>query len=132
LPQHKLYDIVADVIQSRRDGGRSGGQDSGGPRAQRPTRQEPREVVKENDLFVKLYDDLLVVPEAEKKDFWDALRRDLPNSFRFTGSKGWVLWVIKLTTVNAHGDIDMHSPSSNVSRITTYPRSSPSSTKASL
>jgi multisite-specific tRNA:(cytosine-C5)-methyltransferase len=30
-----------------------------------------------------------IVPEEEKEEFWTAMRRELPNSFRFTGSKGY-------------------------------------------
>jgi multisite-specific tRNA:(cytosine-C5)-methyltransferase len=36
---------------------------------------------------------VLGLPEEEKKDFWDALKRELPNSFRFAGSKGHALAV---------------------------------------
>jgi multisite-specific tRNA:(cytosine-C5)-methyltransferase len=31
-----------------------------------------------------------IVPEGEEREqFWAALRRELPNSFRFCGSKGY-------------------------------------------
>ena len=47
------------------------------------------EVKKTNELFEKFYNDLNIVPEGEeRKEFWTAMRRELPNSFRFTGSKG--------------------------------------------
>jgi multisite-specific tRNA:(cytosine-C5)-methyltransferase len=46
-------------------------------------------VVKENQKFEQYYDGLLNLPEEEKKEFWAALRRELPNSFRFCGSKGF-------------------------------------------
>lgn len=45
------------------------------------------QIPKENKLLEKLYNTLdLCLPE-EKDEFWAALRRELPNSFRFTGSK---------------------------------------------
>ena len=34
---------------------------------------------------------MIQLPEEEKAQFWEALRRELPNSFRFCGSKGYVL-----------------------------------------
>jgi multisite-specific tRNA:(cytosine-C5)-methyltransferase len=45
-------------------------------------------VVKKNELFEKYYNELSIVPEEEKEAFWQFMRADLPNSFRFTGSKG--------------------------------------------
>lgn len=33
---------------------------------------------------------MLNLPEEERQEFWAALRRELPNSFRFCGSKGYV------------------------------------------
>jgi hypothetical protein len=36
------------------------------------------------------YDGLLGLPEEEKALFWETLKKDLPNSFRFCGSKGCV------------------------------------------
>jgi len=69
-------------------GGRGGGNrdDRGG---HRPYQTFP-EVVKENDKFENYYNDLLDLPEEERKEFWAALKRELPNSFRFCGSKGCV------------------------------------------
>lgn len=47
-------------------------------------------VPKENPHLERLYNDLAIIPENEKEEFWAAMRRDLPSSFRFTGSKGYV------------------------------------------
>ncbi len=44
---------------------------------------------KVNELFEKYYDALGLVESAEREEFWTALRRELPNSFRFTGSRGY-------------------------------------------
>jgi hypothetical protein len=46
---------------------------------------------KENEKFQNYYDNLLQLDEEEKAAFWEALRRELPNSFRFCGSKGFVI-----------------------------------------
>jgi multisite-specific tRNA:(cytosine-C5)-methyltransferase len=34
------------------------------------------------------YNELIGLSDEDKATFWDALRRELPNSFRFCGSKG--------------------------------------------
>ena len=47
-----------------------------------------KEVAKENARFEEYYNHLGLVSEDERESFWDALKRDLPNSFRFAGSKG--------------------------------------------
>lgn len=36
----------------------------------------------------KYYNELIGLSVDQQKEFWDALRRELPNSFRFCGSKG--------------------------------------------
>lgn len=45
-------------------------------------------IVKENKNLQEFYDTLLQLPDEEKQQYWEALRRELPNSFRFCGSKG--------------------------------------------
>jgi multisite-specific tRNA:(cytosine-C5)-methyltransferase len=69
--------------------GRGGGGGGGGNRNNWGERGDYKEVVKENTLFEKYYNELNVVPEGERSEFWTALRRELPNSFRFAGSKGY-------------------------------------------
>lgn len=44
---------------------------------------------KTNDLYEGYYNELGLVGEEEREEFWKTLRRELPNSFRFTGSKGY-------------------------------------------
>ncbi|TKA83230.1 hypothetical protein B0A55_00642 [Friedmanniomyces simplex] len=52
------------------------------------------QVPKQNDKLERFYNTLDIVPEGpEREAFWTALRRELPNSFRFTGSKGHALSV---------------------------------------
>jgi multisite-specific tRNA:(cytosine-C5)-methyltransferase len=46
-------------------------------------------IEKTNRKLEKFYNTVLNLPEAEKVVFWAALRRELPNSFRFAGSKGF-------------------------------------------
>lgn len=53
-------------------------------------RQWRAPVIKENENLERLYTELAIVPEDEKEEFWAAMRRELPSSFRFTGSKGYV------------------------------------------
>lgn len=45
------------------------------------------------DKFEGYYNDLGLVPKEDQDGFWEAMRRDLPNSFRFTGSKAHALAV---------------------------------------
>jgi len=76
------------IVTQNRGRGRGGGR--GGNRFNNQGRQNYTEVEKHNKNFEKYYDEIGVVPEAERKEFWTALRRELPNSFRFTGSKGYI------------------------------------------
>ncbi|KAF4592443.1 methyltransferase (Ncl1) [Ophiocordyceps camponoti-floridani] len=77
--------------KNRRGGGqfRGGGQAGGGWRDCAP-------IPKENEKFQEYYDSLLRLPVEEKQLYWEALRRELPNSFRFCGSKGHALAVRRL------------------------------------
>ncbi|KAF2480163.1 S-adenosyl-L-methionine-dependent methyltransferase [Neohortaea acidophila] len=77
-----------------RGGGRGGGGGGGG--SQRPPQDNRRseEIVKQNEKFQRYYNTLDIVPDStENQAFWASLRRELPNSFRFTGSKGHALGV---------------------------------------
>ncbi|KAK5653884.1 hypothetical protein OQA88_7809 [Cercophora sp. LCS_1] len=78
-----------------RGGGRGGKADRDDRGAHRPYQTFP-EVPKENEKFQRYYDLLLDLPEQEKQEFWAALKRELPNSFRFCGSKGHALTVRRL------------------------------------
>ncbi|KAK8173102.1 S-adenosyl-L-methionine-dependent methyltransferase [Phyllosticta citrichinensis] len=69
-------------------GGRGGGWSIGG-------RSDWKDIEKKNELFEKYYNELNIVPEEEREAFWSALKKELPNSFRFTGSKGHALAVQK-------------------------------------
>ncbi|KAL7789049.1 S-adenosyl-L-methionine-dependent methyltransferase [Trichoderma ceciliae] len=77
-----------------RRGGR-GGRGGGGDRGGNNWRDYPA-LKKENAKLEEFYDSLLQLPEEEKAQFWEALRRELPNSFRFCGSKGHALAVKRL------------------------------------
>ena len=65
-----------------RDANQTGGQ-------HRPYTKYP-DIVKTNERLEQYYNALLELPEEENLAFWDALKRELPNSFRFCGSKGYV------------------------------------------
>ncbi|PSK33633.1 Multisite-specific tRNA:(cytosine-C(5))-methyltransferase [Elsinoe australis] len=77
-------------------GGKRGGGGGGGNWAPRHPRQSFQDVKKQNENFERFYNELNIVPEGEEREqFWEALRRELPNSFRFCGSKGHALAVQK-------------------------------------
>ncbi|KAI9786560.1 MAG: hypothetical protein M1816_007884 [Peltula sp. TS41687] len=67
----------------------------GRPReGQRSTeRADYKDIPKENELYEKFYNDLGHIDREENEEFWAALRRELPNSFRFAGSKGHAVFV---------------------------------------
>lgn len=80
-------------MQGGRGGGR-GGKGRGGGGGGRDNRSDNRisydKIEKTNEKFERYYNSLIQMPEEERADFWAALRRELPNSFRFAGSKGYV------------------------------------------
>lgn len=86
---------------------------NGGPKrdrdAHRPgVRGSYDTIVSENALYEKYYKEAKVVPEEEWDDFWSALKRTLPTTFRFTGSRGFV--TVSRVTVAVKADsrvIDM-------------------------
>ena len=65
-----------------------GGRGGGGTRSN--VRQDRSDIDRHHVKYEAYYDALSLIPEDERELFWDALRRDLPNSFRFTGSKSYV------------------------------------------
>ncbi|KAL7922254.1 S-adenosyl-L-methionine-dependent methyltransferase [Trichoderma austrokoningii] len=83
--------------KNRRGGGGRGGGRGGGGGGERGTswRDYPA-LKKENEKLQQYYDALLDFSDEEKTQFWEALRRELPNSFRFCGSKGHALAVERL------------------------------------
>ena len=49
-------------------------------------------VEKHNEKLERYYNSVLgIEDEKERQNFWAALKRELPNSFRFAGSKGYEL-----------------------------------------
>ncbi|KAF2493288.1 S-adenosyl-L-methionine-dependent methyltransferase [Lophium mytilinum] len=69
--------------------GRGGGGGGGG---RGPTTSYP-EIPKENEAFEGYYNKLGILAEDERDQFWTTMKKELPNSFRFTGSKGHALAV---------------------------------------
>lgn len=69
----------------KRGGGAAGG---GGGRG---IRGNWVDLEKSNAKYESYYNDHGIIPAEDQEAFWAALRRELPNSFRFTGSKGYVI-----------------------------------------
>lgn len=68
-------------------GGRGGGP-SKGRGDTRDTRGDPwSNVNRENAVFENYYSDPIFMDEAESEEMWKFMKTDLPNSFRFTGTK---------------------------------------------
>lgn len=84
-------EMRTDICYFQGGRGRGKGRGPGGGGGQRPERADYQEVPKQNEFYEKYYDELGVVSTEERLEFWTALRRELPNSFRFTGSKGYAL-----------------------------------------
>ena len=80
--------LANNCAQNQRKSGRGGGR--GGSRADTRAPYTPwEEPKKQNEQFEKFYDSLPLIVDAEEREkFWAAMRRELPNSWRFTGSKG--------------------------------------------
>ncbi|KAH6633070.1 S-adenosyl-L-methionine-dependent methyltransferase [Boeremia exigua] len=78
--------------RGRGRGGKRGGRGGGG--GGRDTRSEPwSEISRKNELFESYYRKGGFMEEAEFEEMWAALQTDLPNSFRFTGTKSDALAV---------------------------------------
>ncbi|KAI0915012.1 S-adenosyl-L-methionine-dependent methyltransferase [Ustulina deusta] len=89
-------------------GGRRGGDRKGGdvrtPRTD-AYRSYP-DVSKTNERLEAFYNTLLPLEDAEKAEFWATVRRELPNSFRFCGSKGHAVAVKRLLETRYAPEID--------------------------
>ncbi|TRX98769.1 hypothetical protein FHL15_000111 [Xylaria flabelliformis] len=89
-------------------GGRKGGDRKGGD-VRKPRTDAYRsypDIPKNNEKLEAFYNSLLPLDDAEKSEFWEALRRDLPNSFRFCGSKGHAIAVKRLLETRYAPEID--------------------------
>jgi hypothetical protein len=65
----------------------------GGGQKQQPVQGERgnyTSITTENALYERFYKESNILPEEEWNDFWNALKRTLPTTFRFTGSRGCV------------------------------------------
>ncbi|KAF1825360.1 S-adenosyl-L-methionine-dependent methyltransferase [Dissoconium aciculare CBS 342.82] len=77
-----------------RGGGGRGGRGGGQRNFQPDNRVSFQNIDKRNEKFERYYNTIGLLPdETERAAFWAALRTELPNSFRFTGSKGHALSV---------------------------------------
>ncbi len=66
-----------------------GGGRGGGRRPRAGERADYSEINRHNEAFEKYYNELNIVDDKERDEFWTAMRRELPNSFRFAGSRGY-------------------------------------------
>lgn len=82
--------IGSNISQGGRGRGRGGGgRGRGGGRGGEDNRVSFDKVPKHNERLERYYNTVLRISNEERDDFWDALKRELPNSFRFAGSKGY-------------------------------------------
>ncbi|KAL9077256.1 MAG: hypothetical protein Q9157_003447 [Trypethelium eluteriae] len=65
----------------------------GGRAGRGGNRTNAQELDRHNEKYERYYNTLQLVPEDEREAFWASLRQELPNSFRFAGSKGHALTV---------------------------------------
>ncbi|KAI0392040.1 S-adenosyl-L-methionine-dependent methyltransferase [Xylariaceae sp. FL0594] len=80
-------------------GGRGGGGNRKGGGERKPRTEAYRsypDIPKTNEKLEAFYNSALPLDDTEKAEFWEALRKELPNSFRFCGSKGHALAVKRL------------------------------------
>ncbi|KAG4415484.1 hypothetical protein IFR04_011356 [Cadophora malorum] len=82
--------------RGRGGGGRGRGGRGDNRRGGEDNRVSFDKVPKHNERLERYYNTVLRISNEEREDFWDALKRELPNSFRFAGSKGHALAVQKL------------------------------------
>lgn len=66
-------------------GGKNRGKHGKAPK-KRQKKVEYREIVMKNDAFEKFYNQNGVIPEDEREEFFAALKKPLPLSFRVTGN----------------------------------------------
>ncbi|KAI1105816.1 S-adenosyl-L-methionine-dependent methyltransferase [Jackrogersella minutella] len=79
-----------------RGGGRKGASNRAQGDGPAPPYRSYTDIVKENKNLEKFYNAALPLEDEEKLEFWEVLKRELPNSFRFCGSKGHALAVKQL------------------------------------
>ncbi|KAJ5294927.1 hypothetical protein N7508_009748 [Penicillium antarcticum] len=77
----------------KRGGKKSGRGRGGGGGSSGRTRSIWQDISRENEKFERYYNEPEFLPEEEREIFWATMRKDLPNSFRFTGSRGHALAV---------------------------------------
>ena len=81
---------VTDTVQGGGRGRNGFNHRGGGQNHQRRDREHKQDIVRQNEKYERYYNELNLVAEEDRDAFWGVFRRDLPNSFRFTGSKASV------------------------------------------
>jgi len=93
LPRRKYHITDYYYDPPQRKGGNGDGNKFGNHKRERgagPAKGERgnyASVTTENALYERFYKESNVVPEEEWEGFWGALKRTLPTTFRFTGSR---------------------------------------------
>ncbi|KAI4603316.1 hypothetical protein KJ359_006109 [Pestalotiopsis sp. 9143b] len=77
-------------------GGPRGGPSKGDDRDRNPSWRSIPAADKKHEKLERYYNTVLPLEDDERAQFWDALKKELPNSFRFAGSKGHALAVKRL------------------------------------
>ncbi|KAJ5167176.1 Multisite-specific tRNA:(cytosine-C(5))-methyltransferase [Penicillium canariense] len=89
-----------------------GGRGGGGGRSERSTNWQ--DISRTNERLQSYYNEPEFIPEEEREQFWAAMQRDLPNSFRFTGSRGHALavqerlkdfYIPEITSIKYEGEL---------------------------
>ncbi|KAL0636572.1 tRNA (cytosine-5-)-methyltransferase ncl1 [Maublancomyces gigas] len=80
--------------RNEKKGGR-GGKKGGGQGSGKGDRYAYVSIPSENAKYERYYKESGLIPEEEWDEFWATLKRTLPTTFRFTGSKGHALSVLK-------------------------------------
>ncbi|CAL5866752.1 uncharacterized protein PFLUO_LOCUS962 [Penicillium psychrofluorescens] len=87
------------------------GSGRGGGAVRKPSAYQ--DIPKSNEKLERYYNEPGIIPEEEREEFWTTMRRDLPNSFRFTGSRGHALavqqrlkdfYIPKITSIQYEGE----------------------------
>lgn len=80
MPIGVIVELIRFALPQFNRGGRGGG---GGR-----SRSNWQDISRTNAKLESYYNEPGIIPDEEREAFWEYMQRDLPNSFRFTGSRG--------------------------------------------
>lgn len=90
VPSRSTPSFNSELANTRSQTDRKGGKKGGGQGSGKGERYSYVSIVSENEKYERYYKESGLIPEEEWSDFWAALKRTLPTTFRFTGSKGYI------------------------------------------